>query len=67
MLQLNKNFIFSCSPCSFAMFILTSYSLCTQVMLILILFNVQYLQMLLLALKKVQIGKITPPQIPTSL
>ena len=41
--QPSKNFIFSCSHCSYTIFILTS-CLYTQVMVNLILINVQYLQ-----------------------
>ena len=65
MLELSKNFIFSCSHCSCTI-ILTLFSLYTQAMLILILIEVQYLQNVAFSFKKVRMVKFIPPQIPTT-
>ena len=64
MLWPNKNFIFRCSHCFSAIFILTTYSFYAQSMLILILIDVQYLQNVIFSSKNVQMVK--PRQIPTT-
>ena len=52
-----KNIIFSCSQCSWAIFVLISYSLDTQVMLILVLIDVQYSQKIIFSFEKGMIGQ----------
>ena len=48
----NKNSIFSCSHCSFSIFVLISYSLNTQVMFIFILIDAQYSQKAVFSFEK---------------
>ena len=70
MLQGHKNFIFSCSHCSYTIpFLFSLHTLSTQrswVMVILILINVQYLQNAAFNFEKSSNGQNTPSQVRTT-